>query len=198
MKPIAKYVRDAHYEGGAFIPEQQMKIYYHDDIASPRSPGEFSNMAHMVCFHRRMMLGDADHGINPDDFGSWEELEQFLINERGAYIICPLSIYDHSGVTIFIGPPRDQWDSGQVGFVYVTKDDILHEYGEVTPETERRARQVIEGEVETYDRYLRGDVYGYEIYENGKCVDSCWGFYCDYEEVPAEIWNEGTYREVNC
>jgi hypothetical protein len=198
MKPIAKYVRDAHYEGGAFIPEQQMKIYYHDDIASPRSPGEFSNMAHMVCFHRRMMLGDADHGINPDSFTSWSELEQYLINERGAYLICPLSIYDHSGVTIFIGCPSDPWDSGQVGFVYVTKDDILHEYGEVTPETERLARRVIEGEVETYDRYLRGEVYGYEIFENGKFYDSCWGFYCEPKEIPAEIWNEGTYREVNC
>lgn len=198
MKPIAKYVRDAHYEGGAFISEQQMKIYYHDDIASPRSPGEFSNMAHMVCFHNRMTLGDSDHGINPNEFESWDELERYLIEERGAYLIYPLSIYDHSGVTIFIGPPRDQWDSGQVGFVYVTKDDILHEYGEVTPETEARAKQVIEGEVETYDRYLRGEVYGYEIYENGKFYDSCWGFYCDYEEIPAEIWGEGTYHEVDC
>jgi hypothetical protein len=67
----------------------------------------------------------------------------------------------------------------------------------LTNETWRaRAREVIDAEVETYDQYLRGDVYGYilekEVTVEEKCphcgevintytameeVDSCWGFY---------------------
>lgn len=198
MKPLATYSRPEHYTNGVFVPEQEMQIVYDDHIESPRSPGEFDNMSHMVCFHKRMVLGDTDHGLSHNDFGSWDELEQYLIDERGAYLIYPLSIYDHSGVTIFIGPPRDQWDSGYVGFVYVTKDDILHEYGEITPETKQLAKQVIEGEVETYDQYLRGEVYGYEIFENGDFYDSCWGFYGDYRDIPAAVWGEGACHEVDC
>ena len=35
-------------------------------------------------------------------------------------------------------------------------------------------------EVETYDQYLRGDVYGYQIiepYADDNNLDGCWGFY---------------------
>ncbi len=37
-----------------------------------------------------------------------------------------------------------------------------------------RALKIAEAEVQTYDQYLRGEVYGYQIDEDG---DSCWGYY---------------------
>lgn len=54
----------------------------------------------------------------------------------------------------------------------------------LTDETWRkRAIEVMEGEVEVYDQYLRGEVYGYTLYEqeDGEWVEqeSCWGFYGD-------------------
>jgi hypothetical protein len=198
MEPVKTFVRDEHFKNGIFVPEQEMRIFYDEDVVSPRSPHEFSNMTHMVCFHGRMELGDQDHGLTSDRFGSWTDLETYLIEEEDAYLIYPLSIYDHGGVTIFIGQPTDPWDSGQVGFVYVTKADILHEYGKLTPETEALAKRVIDSEVETYDRYLQGTVYGYKIYENGVFVDSCWGFYCDPEEIAEDVWGRGTFHEGNC
>lgn len=48
------------------------------------------------------------------------------------------------------------------------------------------AEQNLEGEIETLDQYLRGDVYGFEVVEVEKCdkecehekhIDSCWGFF---------------------
>ncbi len=33
------------------------------------------------------------------------------------------------------------------------------------------------GEVEVYDQYLRGDVWGFEVIEDGEVKDSCWGFF---------------------
>jgi hypothetical protein len=43
----------------------------------------------------------------------------------------------------------------------------------------------LEGEVETYDQYLRGEVYGYVVKQkvNGEWeeVDSCWGYYGEPE-----------------
>lgn len=123
-------------------------------------------------------------------------------------------------------PYNDYWDAGCVGFAYITKEKAMKElrayevdengnrikieykypngmvtYGyktnPLTDETWRaRAREVVDAEVETYDQYLRGDVYGYilekEVTVEVKCphcgevisthtemeeVDSCWGFY---------------------
>jgi len=39
------------------------------------------------------------------------------------------------------------------------------------------AATMLDNEVKTYDQYLTGDVYGYEIKEDGEVIDSCWGFY---------------------
>ena len=37
------------------------------------------------------------------------------------------------------------------------------------------------GKVETYDQFLTGQVYGYIIEKYGEIIDSCWGFYGNYE-----------------
>jgi hypothetical protein len=43
-----------------------------------------------------------------------------------------------------------------------------------------RARKNLLAEVEIYDQYLRGEIYGYGIYdEDGGDIDSCWGFFGD-------------------
>jgi hypothetical protein len=48
----------------------------------------------------------------------------------------------------------------------------------------------LKGEVQTYDQYLTGDVYGYKVYKVTTCdhgheheedLDSCWGFYGEEE-----------------
>lgn len=47
----------------------------------------------------------------------------------------------------------------------------------LTEETWRgRAGEILKGEVSTYDNYLRGEVYGYQLYEGLEEVESCWGF----------------------
>lgn len=33
------------------------------------------------------------------------------------------------------------------------------------------------GEVQVYDYYICGDVYGFVIEKDGEQIDSCWGFY---------------------
>ncbi len=43
-----------------------------------------------------------------------------------------------------------------------------------TKSLKNKALKIAQGEVETYDQYLRGEVYGYKIDGDG---DSCWGFY---------------------
>ena len=53
---------------------------------------------------------------------------------------------------------------------------IEKEYGKVTPETLEKARQVLEGEVKSYDYFLTGQCYGFQLFREDVEVDSCWGF----------------------
>ena len=106
------------------------------------------------------------------------------------HVILPLHLYDHSMLSIsahsFVGRAHHaEWDSGQVGWVYADKDDILKEFGgkNLTPDKREKAETLLHGEVETYDCYLRGECYGFELLQNGKMVDSCWGFLGGMDQV---------------
>lgn len=108
---------------------------------------------------------------------------------RKKHIVLPVYLYDHSGLSISTRPFSCPWDSGQVGWVVASRDNILKEYGgqKLTQAKLERAETLLRSEVDTYDHYLRGDCVGYELYKGGKMVDSCWGFLGDEKESLAMI-----------
>ncbi len=150
----------------------------------PQSPREWDNLGTMVCAHRRYCLGD-EQAQNAELYYSWDEwLEYEVVKPNGGWsniIALPLYLYDHSGITISTAPFACPWDSGQVGWIYVTKSRIREEYGAFSKRLLNEVEAVLRSEVETYDQYLQGFVYGYMTFslENGELVDgdSCWGFY---------------------
>lgn len=101
--------------------------------------------------------------------------------------ILPLSVYEHSGITMYVGAPCDRFDSGYAGFIYITKREAFKNFGGITEENWReRADECMRSEVEVYDHYLTGEVLGYNIYEKSsqedeeeewEDIDSCYGFY---------------------
>lgn len=148
--------------------------------SSPESPRTWDNLGTMVCFHKRYDLGDKTD-YRSEDYDSWDELRQGIIDNEGEVFMLPLYLYDHSGITISTRPFNCNWDSGQVGFIFVSKNKVKKEGIDET-----KVLDYLKGEVETYDQYLTGDVYGYRVYEVETCslghehktlVDSCWGFY---------------------
>lgn len=149
---------------------------------SPESPRTWDNLGTMVCSHNRYDLGDK-HNYRFNDYQNWDDLEKAIIKNEKVGAILPLYLYDHSGITMNTTGFGCQWDSGQVGFIYVSKETILKEYGGkiVTKKLKERAEGHLKSEVNTYDQYLTGDVYGYSIFkvENGEEeeLDSCWGYY---------------------
>lgn len=162
---------------------------------NPESPREWDNMGTMECFHKRYRLGDkGEH--RSEEFGGWEAFEEHLEKEHGAAITLPLYLYDHSGITMNTTGFSCPWDSGQVGFIWVSREKLLKEYSakRLTKALLKKAREVLDGEVQTYDQYLRGDIYGYRVFgpepeacdkcgaiEDREELESCWGFYgADY------------------
>jgi hypothetical protein len=158
--------------------------------SDPPSPREDDNLGRMICFHERYYLGD-EHTYRHADYAGWEELEAAIQKNEDAAIILPLYLMDHSGISISTSADRFRacdgagWDWGQVGFIVGTRAALRKEYGRLTKKRIAQAIRVLIGEVETYDQYLSGDVYGYEILQDGDVIDSCWGFY-GIEHVRAE------------
>jgi len=91
-----------------------------------------------------------------------------------------LYLYDHSGLSISCQSFRGravhaEWDSGQVGYIYVLPAQGKSEWGK---NWRSQARKCMEAETKTYDQYLNGDVYGFQILDqelNG--LDDLWGNY---------------------
>lgn len=152
----------------------------------PMNPREWDNLGHMICWSKKHNLGDTNNEFNPKDYDSAEEL--FKAIKEKAEVVLPLYLYDHTGISMSVGSfvgraPHASWDSGLVGYIYATKEEIDAEgidREKVDPE------DILRTEVEIYDRYIRGEAYGYRTYKNVKCdccghveqqdLDSCWGY----------------------
>ena len=160
---------------------------------NPDSPRDFYEpLTKMVCFHRLYNLGDK-HDYNHNDYDNWDEMLKDIIRKENPICIQPLYLYDHSGITISTSSFGDRWDSGQVGFIFIRKEDMKKEFGKkrVTKELKERSERMIESDVKTYDDYLRGDVYYLKLYENDEEIESVWGIY------GVDFWTNGMSYNLN-
>jgi hypothetical protein len=155
----------------------------HDELCE--SPREWDNLGTMICNNRRYDLGDRKPSKNfPwDEFSSWHKACNYLLKNMDAAVILPLYLYDHSGITMNTTGFDCRWDSGQVGFIYVTKEKIKAEYGwkRLTKKRLKQIQDVLDDEVKTYNQFLTGEVYYYAIEKDGEDLESCGG-YCDQED----------------
>jgi hypothetical protein len=201
----------------------------------PMDPRDEDNLCTMICWHRHYKLGEKHdydcvdelferlcyevlHKDDDEIYGlHWQDMFNML-NESNLILIKPINMYEHSGITVStsnVYPYNDRWDSGVVGFIYVTKKIIFDQCGCITEDNwKERADKYIEGEMETYDQYLRGDVYGFTLtkivtkqdkcphcgiireYEEEVEEDSCWGFYGDCLEDNGMLDNIGNLKFV--
>ena len=167
------------------IENEKYKLEIFDDL-NPCSPREFDNLGTMVCFHRRYNLGDETE-LKSSDFSSWEELESYLYKEEDALIAIPVFMYDHSGLWINTTGFSCPWDSGQVGYIYISKEKVRREYSckRISKKLKEMIREILCSEVDLYNDYLSGNVYGFTLTdkENAEEIDSSCGFYgTDYIE----------------
>ncbi len=175
----------------------RLTIYYDESAESPR---EWDNLGTMVCWHRRYALGDERTTKSPDAWAYYmvaadneEDVTDVWEEVLKQYVILPLYLYDHSGITMNTTGFMCQWDSGQVGWIYCEK-------GKEGLSDERIKGNLI-AEVEVYDCYLRGEVFGYVLTEliDGQEyeVDSCWGFYGDdFEKNGMKEYLPDEYKEL--
>ena len=118
----------------------------------------------------------ANYNNLPEDIR--DRLEDLL---HEYYIVLPLYLYDHSGITMNTTGFSCPWDSGQVGCIYVPIEKVKDEWGweRLTKQRRQKTEEYLRNEVKTYDQYLTGDVYGFvvEKVKTLEHINSCGGFY---------------------
>jgi len=143
------------------------------DTGSPRT---WYTLGTFVAFHKRENHGDTDHGYRSDDYESWDDLLSSLEKEHGPLIYHNVYMYSHSGSTVSTTPFSCTWDSGQLGIIFVSRKQVREEYGwpRITKTREEQILNYLDGEIRTYDQWLQGDVWSYNI----EALDaSCSEFY---------------------
>lgn len=176
----------------------QVELGWEEDC-TPFDPREYDNASVLVCWHPDYILGDEqiagsrgavhtpfETARGRTDFKSMRAVERYLRLARGAVVVAPLYLYDHSGISISMGAPNrfdnptvrtDEygvglgWDSSMIGFAYVTAERLEELCGDADPV------EVLRVEVDVYDQWLQGRVYWYIVRgSDGEILDSCGGF----------------------
>ena len=150
--------------------------------------------------------GEVHHGIITDN-GNLDWLiddivealpvaDKISLLERNGFYFLPLAVYEHSGITMYVGSKMDhfdgRWDCSDVGFIYATRKQIVEEFG-TAYKWKERADNILRVEVKEYDCWLRGEVYGFKEEqfngEDWEDTESCWGFISDKygEELAREM-----------
>lgn len=137
-----------------------------------------------------------------DELSKSEKME--LIEATGEVVILPISMYEHGGISLWIGStsghPDAQWDCSTIGFAYVEKNTAEKE-GMLDPgetwnhDWKTWAYDMMEAEMEIYDKYVQGEVYGYMVEDGdgGRASDVLFGHSGFYdkekmlEEAKADI-----------
>ncbi len=209
-------------------PNKRVSFFYDEEALSPWEEERFGRL---ITFHSRYNIGEQHSYTNPTNFltelfseqlGSEELAEETLaqiskncdyslrkihnvvidkLEEN--YIILPVFMLDHSGITISTTSFNDPWDSGQIGWIYVSKKQAADELGLSGSELIKAAKDKMRSVIEYYDNYLRGNVFGFRFEElkpepgpvrplkKRKVgfieTDSCWGFIGDYDEVKESV-----------
>lgn len=154
-----------------------IEIHYDEGGWNPR---EWDNAGIFVMFHNRYNFGDKHNFNNPD------ELDEYLADNN--MLVLPVYMYDHSGVTIKTTPFGCRWDSGQIGYIYMSAEDA---------KAYQNPYEVLDHEIKVLDSYLRGEVYGYKIFDDeGEELDSCWNFIGDWDYCVADAKAMIDYYEV--
>ena len=129
---------------------------------------------------------DSEDSIASDMTDQLDMCEKMLLLENtGEVVTLPISMYEHSGISLWLGSkwchPDAQWDCSSIGFAYVEKktakeEGMLDPGDEYEHDWKKWAYAMMDGEMETYNKYVSGEVYGYMIE--------------DYEEDELEEWRK--------
>jgi len=190
----------------------RVKVIYDDLSENPRDDSDCW-VGTLLTWHRRYdwsdecndkvgapfdtmlrLIQNKDTEFDPDDEkwldGQGNALRQEVqrLMEK-YYVVVPVFLYDHGGVSLSTMPFSCPWDSGQLGFIFADKDHRMleHKVTEWTDDLQQKTVGLLESEISILDQYVQGEVYGLICEKligpdeqlDWEQQDSCFGFYGD-------------------
>lgn len=153
-------------------------LTWHRDYNSPDdnpfdSPQDFIDWWGKECRNCEAGINADDHGAWIDNTGGdvcgWDGTNESHVPLAEGGVLLDVYMIDHGNVACRAvehgaGKPNmgTSWDTGQVGYIYVTADKIKEEWGR-TEDPIGQARNYLIGEVERYSQWASGDVYGFRV-----------------------------------
>lgn len=124
-------------------------------------------------------------GLDKPD--SLEELKDLINKNYEVMAILPLYMFEHGNMLLGTSDFGDKWDSGQIGFVFVTKDMAR----EFDLKTEQEAINSINGGIEYFNKLNNETLYRIDLFEVKVC-DCC----NSVEELNCECLTSSFYDEL--
>jgi hypothetical protein len=155
-----------------------IKIFI-DDLAE--SPREWDNLGKLVIFgkHGVTEISETATNYNPKEYSRWNELDAAVMEDYPECEYVPVYKYEHGGVMFNTTGFPCPWDSGRVGFILATREDVAREYDVtyIAAELKAKVKKLLVEEIRQYSKWVNGEVYGYVIEDEEGCEeDSQWGF----------------------
>ncbi|MBY0379691.1 MAG: hypothetical protein K2P99_04755 [Burkholderiales bacterium] len=142
----------------------------------PRENSE--NLGQIYALHKRYQFSEIK--LDNSQCNSWQDEYSLIRKELDIALILPLYLYDHSGLAISLTPFSCRWDSGQLGYIFVTKKRLREFFDcrRISRNYLEKARKSLDLEVAEYNLYLQHEVYNVAVLDNTKQIlDSCFGIY---------------------
>lgn len=174
----------------------EVAIGYDSDPPNPRT--EFDNVG-KLCFQasrKYLSPNEAPFEIDWETYKSlatdnemyWACVEKRVRRQADVAVLLPVYRFEHSGVAYSVKPFSCGWDSGRVGFIYCTKEDVQNEWGGDLA----KAESYLAGEVDEYSSWANGSVYEFVVTFPEACgqsgdgeTEACGGFF-DMEGCQSE------------
>lgn len=139
------------------------------------NPLEYTPEIIIACKHNRYNLGNMrlnDLLTQYDYDGDYDNLKEIMDYMSKYGTVFPVSMTDHSYLSVYVGKPKDPWDSGYIGIAFIQSSD-MNQYGYTVSD--------INDILDTYTQYLNGDVYTYVVEkytsDGMEFINSCCGYY---------------------
>ena len=180
-----------------FVRDMLQEHFTHDELLDVVRQGYFESLRlvkgndgeeRLQAFYKSYLTGREDWD-DVEDYNEWHDTEELasaicgcaeapkLLGTKG--VILTVYRFEHSDVSYSTSPYNDPWDSGAVGFIWASDDDITREYGDASEASRDKARHVLEAEVREYSAWANGDCYAVMLSKDDVMLDCIGGYIGD-------------------
>jgi hypothetical protein len=177
QKMLAEYPSDTQSEDDfVFVGQYWIKAEYDSYAINPTDRNHNDLPFKIVC----------SNNIGHERWSKYDLRDFPDKAKKEGYEYLPIFYFSHGGQAVQTKPfnsPYSDWDSGQVGWIFVEPVTGRKEWGK---KWRKMARSYMEASVEEWDAWMQGDAYFMTVGHGDETLDSCGSFIGDKDYAMTE------------